>query len=124
VAKDLARELHLKTPNVEQQVIYLSGGGQQKVVLAKWLSADSKVFILDEPTRGIDVGSKAEIYDLIRRLAQRGVAILLVSSELEEILNLADRILVMHRGRISGELSREEATDELIMQLATGGAVH
>ena len=124
VAKDLARELHLKTPNVEQQVMYLSGGGQQKVVLAKWLSADSKVFILDEPTRGIDVGSKAEIYDLIRRLAERGVAVLLVSSELEEILNLADRILVMHRGRISGELSREEATDELIMQLATGGAVH
>src|SRR6266404_2723324 len=124
VAKDLVRELHLKTPSVEQQVIYLSGGGQQKVVLAKWLSADSKVFILDEPTRGIDVGSKAEIYDLIRRLAQRGVAILLVSSELEEILNLADRILVMHRGRISGELSREEATDELIMRLATGGDVN
>jgi ribose transport system ATP-binding protein len=124
VAKDLARELHLKTPNVEQHVMYLSGGGQQKVVLAKWLSADSKVFILDEPTRGIDVGSKAEIYDLIRRLAERGVAVLLVSSELEEILNLSDRILVMHRGRISGELSREEATDELIMQMATGGTVN
>lgn len=124
VASELALELHLKTPNVEQQVMYLSGGGQQKVVLAKWLSADSKVFILDEPTRGIDVGSKAEIYDLIRRLAERGVAVLLVSSELEEILNLADRILVMHRGRISGELSREEATDELIMQLATGEAVN
>ena len=124
VAKDMARELHLKPPNVEQQVMYLSGGGQQKVVLAKWLSADSKVFILDEPTRGIDVGSKAEIYDLIRRLAERGVAILLVSSELEEILHLSDRILVMHRGRISGELRREEATEELIMQLATGGAVH
>jgi ribose transport system ATP-binding protein len=124
VAKDLVRELHLKTSGVEQQVMYLSGGGQQKVVLAKWLSADSKVFILDEPTRGIDVGSKAEIYDLIRRLADRGVAILLVSSELEEILHLSDRILVMHRGRISGELSREEATDERIMQLATGGVVH
>jgi ribose transport system ATP-binding protein len=124
VAKNLVRELHLKTPSVEQQVMYLSGGGQQKVVLAKWLSADSKVFILDEPTRGIDVGSKAEIYDLIRRLTDRGVAILLVSSELEEILHLADRILVMHRGRISGELGREEATEELIMQLATGGAVH
>ncbi len=124
VAKDLARELHLKTPNVEQHVVYLSGGSQQKVVLAKWLSADSKVFILDEPTRGIDVGSKAEIYDLIRRLAARGVAVLFVSSELDEILNLADRILVMHRGRISGELSREEATDEMIMQLATGGDVH
>jgi ABC-type sugar transport system ATPase subunit len=124
VANDLVRELHLKTPSVEQQVMFLSGGGQQKVVLAKWLSADSKVFILDEPTRGIDVGSKAEIYDLIRRLADRGVAILLVSSELEEILHLSDRILVMHRGRICGELSREEATDERIMQLATGGAGH
>jgi ribose transport system ATP-binding protein len=124
VATDLARELRLKITNVEQQVVYLSGGGQQKVVLAKWLSADSKVFILDEPTRGIDVGSKAEIYDLIRRLAARCVAVLFVSSELEEILNLADRILVMHRGRISGELTRKEATDELIMQLATGGVVH
>jgi ribose transport system ATP-binding protein len=124
VAGQLARELHLKTSSVEQKVMYLSGGGQQKVVLAKWLAADSKVFILDEPTRGIDVGSKAEIYDLIRRLAESGVAILLVSSELEEILHLADRILVMHRGRISGELPCEGATEELIMQLATGGAVH
>ena len=123
MAVDLARELHLKTTNVEQQVMYLSGGGQQKVVLAKWLSADSKVFVLDEPTRGIDVGSKAEIYELIRRLAARGVAVLFVSSELEEILNLADRILVMHRGRITGELSREEASDEAIMHLATGGDV-
>ena len=123
-AEQLARELHLKMVNVEQPVMFLSGGGQQKVVLAKWLAADSKVFILDEPTRGIDVGSKAEIYDLIRRLAERGVAILLVSSELDEILHLADRILVMHRGRISGELPREGATEELIMQFATGGAVH
>jgi ribose transport system ATP-binding protein len=122
LAKTLVRELRLKTPSVEQPVMYLSGGGQQKVVLAKWLSADSKVFILDEPTRGIDVGSKSEIYDLIRRLAQRGAAIVLVSSEMEEILRLADRILVMHRGRIAGELRREEATEERIMRLATGGA--
>ena len=124
VAWQLTRELHLKTAGVEQQVMYLSGGGQQKVVLAKWLSAESKVFLLDEPTRGIDVGSKAEIYTFVRRLADSGVAILLVSSELEEILHLADRILVMHRGRITGELPREGATEELIMQLATGGAVH
>ncbi|MFY9574258.1 MAG: sugar ABC transporter ATP-binding protein [Blastocatellia bacterium] len=123
-ARQLVRELRLKTPSVEEPVMYLSGGGQQKVVLAKWLSADSKVFILDEPTRGIDVGSKGEIYDLIRRLAGRGVAVIVVSSELEEILYLADRILVMHRGRISGEMPREEATEELIMQLATGGEVH
>ncbi len=124
VAGQLARELHLKMLSIEQQVMYLSGGAQQKVVLAKWLSAGSKVFILDEPTRGIDVGSKTEIYDLIRQLAESGVAILLVSSELEEILHLADRILVMHRGRISGELPREGATEEMIMQLATGVAVH
>jgi len=123
-ATDLARELRLKIRDVDQQVMFLSGGGQQKVVLAKWLSADSKVFILDEPTRGIDVGSKAEIYDVIRRLADRGVAILLVSSELEEILRLSDRVLVMHRGRIAGELSREQATEESIMHLATGGTVH
>ncbi|HEY3138620.1 MAG TPA: sugar ABC transporter ATP-binding protein [Blastocatellia bacterium] len=122
LAKRFIRELRLKTPSVEQPVMYLSGGAQQKVVLAKWLSADSKVFILDEPTRGIDVGSKSEIYELIRRLAQRGAAIILVSSELEEILHLADRILVMHRGHITGELRREEATEERIMQLATGGA--
>lgn len=124
ISEKLTRDLHLKTPSVEQQVTYLSGGGQQKVVLAKWLSADSKIFFLDEPTRGIDVGSKAEIYDLIRRLADRDVAIVLVSSELEEILHLSDRILVMHRGRITGELNRDEATEELIMQLATGGTVH
>jgi ribose transport system ATP-binding protein len=124
VAGQLARQLRLKTPSVEQQVIYLSGGGQQKVVLAKWLSADSRIFLLDEPTRGIDVGSKAEIYDLIRQLAENGVAVVLVSSELEELLHLADRILVMHRGRITAALRREEATEELIMRFATGGAVH
>jgi ribose transport system ATP-binding protein len=124
VAEELAGRLHLKTPSIEQQVEFLSGGGQQKVVLAKWLSADSSVFLLDEPTRGIDVGSKAEIYDLIRRLADRGVAILMASSELEEVLHLADRILVMHRGRICAELPREAATEELIMQFATGGTVH
>jgi ribose transport system ATP-binding protein len=121
LAERLARELRVRTPNLDQPVMYLSGGNQQKVVIAKWLSAESKLFILDEPTRGIDVGSKAEIYDLIRRLAERGVAILLVSSELDEILNLADRILVMHRGRIAGEMGREEATEERVMHLATGG---
>lgn len=121
LAERFAHELRIKTSGVEQPVMYLSGGNQQKVVLAKWLSADSNIFILDEPTRGIDVGSKAEIYQLIRRLAERGKAILFVSSELEEILHLADRILVMHRGRIAGELRRDEATEERIMQLATGG---
>jgi len=100
----------------------LSGGNQQKVVLAKWLLADAKVFLLDEPTRGVDVGAKSEIYALIRALARRGAAILFASSELEEVLRLADRILVMHRGRIAGELSRAQASEEAIMRLATGGA--
>jgi ABC-type sugar transport system ATPase subunit len=120
LAERFTRELRIKARDTEQPVISLSGGNQQKVVLAKWLAAESSVFLLDEPTRGIDVASKVEIYDLIRRLAAEGAAILLVSSELEEILRLADRILVMHRGRIVGHLDREHATEERIMQLATG----
>jgi ribose transport system ATP-binding protein len=114
-------ELCVRTRDAETPAGELSGGNQQKVVLAKWLLADVNVFLLDEPTRGIDVGAKAEIYALIRALARRGAAILFASSELEEVLRLADRILVMHRGRISGELSRAQASDERIMQLATGG---
>ncbi len=114
-------ELHVRTTGMEAPVVQLSGGNQQKVVLAKWLLADAKVFLLDEPTRGVDIGAKAEIYALIRALARRGAAILFASSELDEILRLADRILVMHRGSIAGELSREEASEERIMRLATGG---
>ena len=114
-------ELRVRTRSAEAPVGELSGGNQQKVVLSKWLLADAKVFLLDEPTRGVDVGAKAEIYALIRALAGRGAAILFASSELEEVLRLADRILVMHRGRIAGELSRAQASDERIMQLATGG---
>jgi ABC-type sugar transport system ATPase subunit len=102
--------------------MYLSGGNQQKVILARWLFAGAKVFFFDEPTRGVDVASKAEIHDIIRRLAAGGAAVVLVSSELEEVLALAGRILVMHRGRLAGELRREEASEERIMLLATGGA--
>jgi len=114
-------ELRVRTRDAERPVGELSGGNQQKVVLAKWLLADASVFLLDEPTRGVDVGAKSEIYALIRALARRGAAILFASSELDEVLRLADRILVMHRGRIAGELSRAEAGDERIMHLATGG---
>ncbi len=114
-------ELRVRTRGAERPVSELSGGNQQKVVLAKWLLADAGVFLLDEPTRGVDVGAKSEIYALIRALARRGAAILFASSEMEEVLRLADRILVMHRGRIAGELSRAQASDERIMQLATGG---
>jgi ribose transport system ATP-binding protein len=91
------------------------------VVLAKWLFTDSKVLIFDEPTRGIDVGAKTEIYQLMNALAARGAAIIMISSELPEVLGMSDRILVMHEGRIAGELRREEATQEKIMHLATGG---
>ncbi|HUK15109.1 MAG TPA: sugar ABC transporter ATP-binding protein [Bryobacteraceae bacterium] len=113
--------LRIKVAGLDQPAIYLSGGTQQKLVLAKWLFAGARVFLLDEPTRGIDVGAKAEIYDTIRALAGRGAAVLMASSELEELMGLADRIVVMHRGRIAGELSRAEATEEEIMHLATGG---
>jgi len=114
--------LRIKAAAVSQPVVYLSGGTQQKVVLAKWLFAGARVFLLDEPTRGIDVGAKAEIYDMIRTLARDGAAVLMASSELEELMGLADRIVVMHRGGIAGEVTRAEATEERIMHLATGGS--
>ena len=120
-ATQFIEDLMIKTPSVEQQVQNLSGGNQQKVVLAKWLFTQSKVLIFDEPTRGIDVGSKVEIYQLMNRLAASGVAIIMISSELPEILGMSDRILVMHEGRIAGDLGREEATQEKIMRIATGG---
>jgi ribose transport system ATP-binding protein len=118
----LMGELRIRAVSLDQPLRHLSGGNQQKAVLAKWLSAGSTIFLLDEPTRGVDVRSKGEIYDIIRALCARGCAVLLASSELEELLALADRIVVMHRGRIAGELSRAEATEERIMKLATGGA--
>ncbi len=113
-------KLRVQTPSVEQEVGKLSGGNQQKVVLARWLAVKPKVLILDEPTRGIDVGAKAEIYQLLDELANQGIAIILISSELPEILGLSDRIYVMQNGRIRGELSREEATEEKILALALG----
>lgn len=122
-ADRMIAELRVRTRGAERPVSELSGGNQQKVVLAKWLLADAKIVLLDEPTRGVDVGAKAEIYALIRALAERGTAILFASSEMEEVLRLADRVLVMHRGRIAGELSREQMSDERIMHLATGAVV-
>ena len=113
--------LRIKVAGLNQPVVYLSGGAQQKVVLAKWLLAGARVLLLDEPTRGIDVRAKAEVCEIIRGLAGDGAAVLLASSELEELMGVADRIVVMHRGRIAGELSRAEATEERIMHLATGG---
>lgn len=110
--------LNVRTPSLEQEIGKLSGGNQQKVVLARWLAAQPKLLILDEPTRGIDVGAKAEIYKLIDQLANSGLAIMFISSELPEILGLSDRIYVMQSGHITGELSGEEATEEKILKLA------
>ena len=117
---EMIGKLRIKTPSDRQIVHYLSGGNQQKVVLGKWLSLSPKLLLLDEPTRGIDIGAKQEIYDLMDQLAGQGVAILFVSSEMEEILGMSDRALVMHEGRITGELKREQLSEEAVMQLATG----
>lgn len=115
------KELRIKTPSLQEKVVYLSGGNQQKVVLTKWLCTQAKIFIFDEPTRGIDVGAKAEIYQLMNKLASQGVAIIMISSELPEVLGMSDRILVMHKGTITGEFKKEEATQEKILHCALGG---
>ena len=120
LARDYVDRLSIRTPSIRQKVMYLSGGNQQRVVLAKWLAMDPHVLIMDEPTQGIDIGAKAFIHSLMCDLAEQGVGILMISSELPEIMGMSDRILVMHRGRISGAFSREEATEEKIMGAATG----
>jgi ribose transport system ATP-binding protein len=119
IAVEMTAQLRVKTPNLSQFVQFLSGGNQQKVALAKWLAMEPRVLLLDEPTRGIDIGAKQEIYRLMEELAGRGVAILFVSSEMEEVLRMSDRTLVMHEGRITGELRRDELSEEAIMRLAT-----
>lgn len=120
-ADEITRKMKLKAPNLETKVGQLSGGNQQKVVLSKWILNNPKILILDEPTRGIDVGAKYEIYKIINELADQGVGIVLISSELPEVLGMSDRIIVMTEGRISGEFTRKEATQEKIMACATGG---
>ena len=114
------RDLRIKTPSLNQKVVYLSGGNQQKVVLAKWLCLEAEILIFDEPTRGIDVGSKVEIYQLMNQLVARGTGIIMISSELPEILGMSDRILVMSGGKIVGEFSSTEATQEKILHCALG----
>ena len=120
-AKEITSRMKLKAPNLDVEVGKLSGGNQQKVVLSKWLMNNPKILILDEPTRGIDVGAKYEIYKIMNELVQQGVGIVLISSELPEVLGMSDRIIVMSQGRITGEFTREEATQEKIMVCATGG---
>jgi ribose transport system ATP-binding protein len=112
--------LNVRTPYLQQKVMFLSGGNQQKVVVAKWLAAQPQVLIMDEPTRGIDVGAKAEVHALMSRLAQAGMGIIMISSELPEILGMSDRILVMSEGRVAAILDRAEASQETIMAYASG----
>jgi ribose transport system ATP-binding protein len=119
-AQDYVGKLNIRTPHLRQKAMFLSGGNQQKVVLAKWLALHPQVLILDEPTRGIDVGAKAEVHALMSQLAQAGMGIIMISSELPEILGMSDRILVMHEGRVAAILDRSEATQEKIMAYASG----
>jgi rhamnose transport system ATP-binding protein len=120
LAREWAQRLQLKYHRLDDPVGFLSGGNQQKVVLAKWLATEPKLLILDEPTRGVDVGTKAEVHRLMGELAGRGLAVLMISSELPEVLGMADRVLVMHEGRLTTELSRDEADEERVIRAATG----
>ena len=119
LAQSFVSEMRISTPSVRQVVGNLSGGNQQKVLLAKWLAMEPKLLIVDEPTRGVDVGARSEIYRLLRALAANGVALLVVSSDLPEVLALADRIIVMAEGRTVGTLKGGEATEESVLRLAT-----
>ncbi len=124
LAQEFVEKLDVRTPSLRQHVRNLSGGNQQKVIIARWLTLEPRILILDEPTRGVDVGAKAEIHLLMRQLAEQGVGVLMISSELPEVLGVSDRILVMHEGRLMGEFSRDEATQDKIMLAATGGGEH
>lgn len=120
ITDDYIQYLKTKTPGMEQMVGNLSGGNQQKVVIAKTLASDCKIIIFDEPTRGIDVGAKQEIYKLIAKLAEEGKAIIMISSEMEELIGMSDRILVLHEGQVSGELTKEDFSQARILDLASG----
>jgi ribose transport system ATP-binding protein len=123
VASRFVDDLGIKTPGLQQKAMFLSGGNQQKVVLSKWLCSQADILIFDEPTRGVDVGAKVELYQLMNALTSNGAAIIMISSELPEILGMSDRILVMHNGGFTGEFSRAEATQERILQCALGEAI-
>ena len=123
VAEQQKRSLGIRVPDVATAVGTLSGGNQQKVVLAKWLAMQPRVMVLDEPTRGIDVGSKNDIYTLLRALADAGVAVLMISSDMEEVIGVCDRIAVMHEGRIAGLLERPDFSEHNVLRLAVGAAV-
>jgi ribose transport system ATP-binding protein len=120
IAEKYKQRINIKTPSLIQRVINLSGGNQQKVVLAKSLAAESDILIFDEPTRGIDVGAKQEIYNLMCELANNGIAILMISSDMEELLGMSDRIIVLCEGRLAGEVMREQFSQDYILDLASG----
>jgi len=120
ISNNLIASLDVKTPSTETEVEYLSGGNQQKIVLSKWLAAAPQIIIFDEPTRGIDVGAKAEIHRLMRDLANQGKGILMISSELPEVLGMSDRVVVMYAGKITAIFDTKDATEENVMAAATG----
>ncbi|MDY7559505.1 sugar ABC transporter ATP-binding protein [Pseudomonas sp. 10B1] len=124
LCEDMCQKLRVKTPSLEQCIDNLSGGNQQKALLARWLMTNPRILILDEPTRGIDVGAKVEIYRLISYLASEGMAVIMISSELPEVLGMSDRVMVMHEGEMMGMLDRGEATQERVMHLASGNSIH
>lgn len=124
LAKKYIKDINVKTPTPEQIIRFLSGGNQQKAIIGKWLATEADIFLLDEPTRGIDIGAKSEIYEIINGLTKSGKAVLLFSSELPELLGVCDDIMVMNNGRLAGVLSKEEATQEEIMKLSVGGSDH
>jgi ribose transport system ATP-binding protein len=121
LASEMISKLQIKTSSATKLVHLLSGGNQQKVVLGKWLALKPKLLLLDEPTRGVDIGAKQEIYRIMEELAESGVAVLFVSSEMGEIIGMSDRALVMHEGRLRGEIEQKDLAEETIMRLATGG---
>ena len=121
ISEGYVKSLHIATPSINQRVVYLSGGNQQKVVVAKWLFSDSEIVILDEPTRGIDVGAKREIYEIINRLAAEGKAVIVVSSEMEEVMGISDRIIVMREGEVAGTVERKDFSQQRITEYAVGG---
>ena len=120
VANQKKEVLHIKAPSIDTKASSLSGGNQQKIVLAKWLAAECKVIFMDEPTRGVDVGAKQEIYKLLDELAATGIGIVIVSSEMEELLGMSDRILILHEGNSAGEISKNEFSQEIVMQYSSG----
>ena len=119
-AQEYSSKLNVKTPSLDALIMNLSGGNQQKVLVGRWLLTNPDILIMDEPTRGIDVGAKSEIHALISQLAGEGKAIIMISSEMPEVLGMSDRVLVMHEGEMTGILDRSEATSDLIMKFATG----